>query len=56
MLMRSLLLVGAERRPDKVAFHRVGRQRCLTYAEAVDQMDRMVGALFPLGVGRGDLV
>src|ERR1700722_14057861 len=56
MLMHGLLLDGAERHPDKVAFHWVDRGRSLTYAEAVDQMDRMAGALHALGLGRGDRV
>lgn len=56
MLMHGLLLAGAERHPDKVAFHWVDRGRSLTYGEAVDQMDRMAGALHSLGIGRGDRV
>ena len=51
MLMRGLLLVGAERHPDKVAFHRTNRHRGLSYAEAVDQIGRMAGALHSLNVG-----
>ena len=56
MLMHGLLLTGAERHPDKIAFHWVDRQRGLTYAQAVEQMERTAGALHSLGVKRGDRV
>lgn len=56
MLMHRLLTLGAERHPDRPALHWVDRDRGLTYAEAVDAMDRMAGALHDLGVGKGDRV
>ena len=56
MLMYGLLLTGAQRHPDKTAFHWVDRKRSLTYAQAALQMDHMAGALHSLGVGRGDRV
>lgn len=56
MLFHQLLIDGANRTPDKVALHWVERDRSLTYAEAVEGMDRVAGALSALGVGRGDRV
>ena len=56
MLFQQLLLDGANRTPDKTALHWVERNRSLTYAEAVEQMERVAGALSALGVGRGDRV
>jgi long-chain acyl-CoA synthetase len=56
MLMHQLLLDGAERTPDKLAFRWVDRDRSLTYAEAVAAADRIAGALHALGVRRGDRV
>lgn len=56
MLMHQLLLDGAERHPDKLAFRWVDRDRSLTYAEAVAGMERMAGALAQLGVRRRDRV
>ena len=56
MLMHQLLLDGAERHADKLAFRWVDRDRSVTYAEAVAGMERMAGALAHLGVARGDRV
>lgn len=56
MLMHRLLTLGAERHPERPAFHWIDRDRGLTYAGAVDAMDRMAGALHDLGVGKGDRV
>ncbi|WP_375462905.1 class I adenylate-forming enzyme family protein [uncultured Methylobacterium sp.] len=56
MLMHRLVTLGAERHPDRPAFHWVDRDRGLTYAGAVDAMERMAGALHDLGVRKGDRV
>lgn len=56
MLMHQTLLDGAERTPDKPALHWVDRDVALTYAEAVQQMLHMAGALASLGVVKGDRV
>jgi long-chain acyl-CoA synthetase len=56
MLLQQLLLDGANRTPEKTAFHWVERGRSLSYADAVGQMERVAGALSGLGVGRGDRV
>jgi long-chain acyl-CoA synthetase len=56
MLLHQLLRDGAQRTPDKTAFHWVDRDRSLTYAQAVEQTDKVAGALAALGVGRGDRV
>ncbi len=56
MRFHDLLLDGAHRTPDRPALVWVERDRTLTYAEAVEQMERMAGALSSLGVGRGDRV
>src|ERR1700674_950246 len=56
MLMHQLVLDAAERRPDKLAFRWVDRERTLTYAQAVSAMSRMAGALHSLGVRPGDRV
>ena len=56
MLMHQLLLDAAERRPGKLAFRWVDRDRSLSYAEMVAAMDRMAGALHSLGVAKGDRV
>src|SRR4029077_11084751 len=47
---------GAHRRPDAPALRWVERDRVLTYAEAVDGMDRTAGALASLRAARGDRV
>ncbi len=54
MLMHRLVTDGAERHPERSAFHWVDREKGLTYSEAVDVMDRMAGALHELGVRKGD--
>jgi len=56
LLMHRLLVDGAERHPDKIAFRWVDRDRTLTYADAVSAMDRLAGGLADLGVGKGDRV
>jgi long-chain acyl-CoA synthetase len=56
MLMHQLLLDAADRRPGKLAFRWVDREKTLTYAEAVAAMNRMAGALHALGVRPGDRV
>jgi len=56
MLFQQLLRDGAHRTPDKVALHWVDRGRSLTYSQAVEEMDRVAGALASLGVGKGDRV
>jgi acyl-coenzyme A synthetase/AMP-(fatty) acid ligase len=50
------LLEAAERRPNHVAWSWVERGRSLAYGAAVEQVDRMAGALGDLGVRRGDRV
>jgi acyl-CoA synthetase (AMP-forming)/AMP-acid ligase II len=56
MLMHGLVLAGAERHPDRIAFRWVERDRTLTYAETAQAMQRMAGALASLGVQKGDRV
>lgn len=56
MLMHQLLIDGADRNPDAVALRWVDRSLALSYAEAVEAMNRMAGALASLGVGKGDRV
>ena len=56
MLLHQLLSDGAARRPDKVAFRWIDRQKTLTYAEAVEAAGHFAGALHRLGVGNGDRV
>jgi long-chain acyl-CoA synthetase len=56
VLMHQLLRDGAERSPDKIAFKWVDRDRALTFAAAVAEMERFAGALHHLGVCEGDRV
>jgi long-chain acyl-CoA synthetase len=56
MLLQQLLVDGADRTPEKTAFHWVERGRTLSYADAVAGMERVAGALASLGVERGDRV
>ena len=56
MLMHQLLLDGAAREPDKVAFRWVDRNKSLTYAQAVEATEHFAGALHQLGVKPGDRV
>jgi len=56
MLMHTLLVDGANRDPDHGCFHWVDRAKSLTYAEAVNAMERAAGALHSFGVKPGDRV
>lgn len=56
MLMHQLLRDGAERAPDKIALRWVDRDRALTFAAAVAEMEKFAGALHHLGVRKGDRV
>lgn len=56
MLIHQLLVDGAHRAPDRVALHWIDRDRSLTYAQTVVEMERAAGALSTLGVTRGDRV
>lgn len=56
MLMHRLLERSAQRIPDHIAFRWVDRNRTLTYAQAVEAMEAMAGALADLGVKPGDRV
>src|SRR5882757_5236413 len=54
--MHQLLIDGANRHPDKVAFRWVDRDRTLTFAGATAAMEYFAGALHHLGVHKGDRV
>jgi len=54
--MHQLLLDGAERTPDKMALRWVDRDRSLTFAAAVAEMEKFAGALHHLDVRKGDRV
>jgi long-chain acyl-CoA synthetase len=56
VLMHQLLRDGAERTPDKLALRWVDRDRALTFAQAVAEMERFAGVLHHLGVAKGDRV
>src|SRR5437899_12096822 len=56
MLMHQLLIDGANRSPDKIAFRWVDRDLTLTFAEACVAMEHFAGALHHLGVRKGDRV
>lgn len=56
MLMHRLLSDVAQRTPDKLALRWVDRDKSLTYAQAVEQMERMAGLLHDCGVRKGDRV
>jgi long-chain acyl-CoA synthetase len=56
VLMHQLLRDGAERTPDKIALRWVDRDRALTFAAAVGEMERFAGALHHLGIRKGDRV
>lgn len=56
MLMHTLLLDQASRTPDRPCFFWVDRNAGLTYAEAVDSMERMAAVLHEIGVRKGDRV
>ena len=52
----DVLIDGADRTPERRALHWVDRARALTYAEAVQAMDRVAGGMASLGVERGDRI
>jgi len=56
MLIHQLLIDGAKRRPNRVAFHWVDRDQKLTYAQAAERMEQFAGAIAALGVRKGDRV
>lgn len=56
MLLQQLLVDGANRSPERTAFHWVERGRSLSYSSAARAMEEVAGALAGLGVGRGDRV
>lgn len=56
MLLHDLLLDGANRRPDHIAFNWVDRSRVLTYEQAVAQVEAAAGAFHDLGARKGDRV
>jgi long-chain acyl-CoA synthetase len=56
MLMHQLLIDGATRTPNKIAFRWVDRDVELTFANAVIAMERYAGALDNIGIRRGDRV
>ncbi len=56
MLLQQLLVDGANRTPEKTAFHWVERGRTLSYSGAVAGMEQVAGALAGLAVERGDRV
>jgi len=56
LLMHQLLLHGAMRQPEKIAFRWVDRNIELTYSQAVEQMERFSGALHYLGVTKRERV
>jgi long-chain acyl-CoA synthetase len=56
MLMHQLLIDGAARTPEKIAFRWVDRNLELTFADAVIAMERYAGALDKIGVRKGDRV
>ncbi len=56
MLIHKLISDGAARRPDRVAFHWVDRNKSLTYAEAFDAVEDAAAVLHHLGVRKGDRV
>lgn len=56
MLIHQLITDGATRRPDRVAFNWVDRNRPLTYAETALAIEAAAGALHHLGIRKGDRV
>ena len=56
MLLHQLLIDGAMRRPDHTAFHWVEREKYLTYAQAVEQVEAAAGAFHDLGAREGDRI
>jgi len=56
VLMHQLLVDGANRHPDRIAFRWVDRDKTLTFAQSVGAMERYAGALHHLGVRKGDRV
>jgi long-chain acyl-CoA synthetase len=56
VLMQRLIRDGAERTPDKIALRWADRDRALTFAAAVAEMERFAGALHYLDVRKADRV
>ncbi len=56
MLIQQLLTDNAMRRPDALAFRWVDRQKTLSFAAAVSEMEAAAGYLHDLGVRPGDRV
>lgn len=56
MLMHQLITDGAIRRPDKVCFRWVDRDRALTFGETAEAIEASAGFLHHLGVRKGDRV
>jgi long-chain acyl-CoA synthetase len=56
MTLNDMLRRTAMRLPDKTFLHWVDKGRSLTYAEAVEGSEKVAGALWGLGVRKGDRV
>ena len=56
MLMHQLIRDGVARRPDKICFRWVDRDRALTFTEAAAAIEAAAGMLHHLGVRKGDRV
>ncbi len=56
MLLHQPLYDWANRHPNKPAFHWVERDKTLTYAEAVEEVEALAGALHSLGAAKGDRI
>ncbi|MDQ0468185.1 class I adenylate-forming enzyme family protein [Labrys wisconsinensis] len=56
MLMHQLIRDGAARRPDRVCFRWVDRDRALTFVQAAEAIEAAAGMLHHLGIGKGDRV
>jgi acyl-coenzyme A synthetase/AMP-(fatty) acid ligase len=56
MLMHQLVRDGAVRRPDRICFRWVDRDRALTFAQAAEAIEASAGMLRHLGARKGDRV
>ncbi|WP_419906387.1 class I adenylate-forming enzyme family protein [Hoeflea sp.] len=56
MLLHQSLYDGANRHPEHPAFHWVERDKTLTYAQAVEEVEALAGALHSLGASKGDRI